>query len=85
MEQRKIRVEIANEFCRDVRYELNGKTFFGRGFKNDSGSYEIRNPYFKSRSSPKDITPINKGSEEAAIFEGFIDFLSFQATTKNLP
>ena len=85
LEQRKIPFEIANQFCREVRYELNGKTYFGIGFKNDSGGYEIRNPYFKTSSSPKDITTINNGSEEAAIFEGFIDFLSFQATTKNLP
>jgi hypothetical protein len=85
LEQRKIPFEIANEFCREVRYELNDKTFFGIGFKNDSGGYEIRNPYFKTSSSPKDITTINNGSDEAAIFEGFIDFLSFQATTKNLP
>ncbi len=85
LEQRKIPIEIAIEFCREVRYELNGKTYFGIGFKNDSAGYEIRNPYFKTSSSPKDITTINNGSEEAAIFEGFIDFLSFQATTKNLP
>lgn len=85
LEQRKIPFEIANQFCREVRYELNGKTYFGIGFKNDSGGYEIRNPYFKTSSSPKDITTINNGSEEASIFEGFIDFLSFQATTKNQP
>jgi hypothetical protein len=85
LKQRKIPFEIANQFCREVRYELNGKTYFGIGFKNDSGGYEIRNPYFKTSSSPKDISTINNGSEEAAIFEGFIDFLSFQATTKNQP
>jgi hypothetical protein len=85
LEQRKIPIEIANQFCREIRYELNSKTYFGIGFKNDSGGYEIRNPYFKTSSSPKDITTINNGSEEAAIFEGFIDFLSFQATTKNQP
>lgn len=83
--QRKIPIEIAIEFCREVRYELNDKIYFGIGFKNDSGAYEIRNPYFKTSSSPKDITTINNGSEEVAIFEGFIDFLSFQATTKNQP
>lgn len=85
LEQRKIPFEIANQFCREVRYELNDKTYLGIGFKNDSGGYEIRNPYFKTSSSPKDITTINNGSEEASIFEGFIDFLSFQATTKNQP
>jgi hypothetical protein len=85
LEERKIAIEIAKHFCREVRYEINGKTYFGIGFKNDSGGYEIRNPYFKTSSSPKDITTINNGSNEANVFEGFIDFLTFKETTKNLP
>ncbi|WP_348813883.1 toprim domain-containing protein [Flavobacterium maritimum] len=85
LEQRKIPIEIANKFCREVRYEMNSKNFFGIGFKNNSGGYEIRNPYFKASSSPKDITTINNNNEEAMVFEGFMDFLSFKATTKNLP
>lgn len=85
LEQRKIPFEIAEQFCREVRYDLNRKTYFGIGFKNNSGGYEIRNPYFKTSSSPKDISTQNNGSEETIVFEGFIDFLSFKATTKNLP
>ena len=53
------------------------------GFKNDSGGYELRNPYFKGSSSPKDITTFNNGAKEATVFEGFIDFLSFMAIHKN--
>jgi len=85
LEERKIPLEIANEFCCEVRYELGEKIYFGIGFKNNSGGYEIRNPYFKTSSSPKDITTQNNGLEEVLVFEGFIDFLSFKATTKNLP
>jgi len=85
LEGRKIPLEIANEFCREVRYGLGKKTYFGIGFKNNSGGYEIRNPYFKTSSSPKDITIINNATEEVLVFEGFIDFLSFKATIKNLP
>lgn len=85
LQERKIPLEIANEFCREVRYELNDKTYFGIGFKNNSGGYEIRNPYFKTGSSPKDITIIDNAAEDVVVFEGFIDFLSFKATTKNLP
>ncbi|PZX94928.1 DNA primase [Flavobacterium aquariorum] len=85
LEHRKISVEIAEQFCREVRYKLDNKTYFGIGFKNNSEGYEIRNPYFKASSSPKDITTINNGSEEAVVFEGFIDFLSFKTTTKNHP
>ena len=47
--------------------------------------FEIRNPYFKASSSPKDITTFKNGSDEAVVFEGFTDFLSFKAIHKNLP
>ncbi|BBE20057.1 DNA primase [Aquipluma nitroreducens] len=85
LEQRHIPIEIAQKYCREIRYELNGKTYYGIGFKNDSGGWEIRNPYFKASSSPKDITTLKNGSDEAVVFEGFTDFLSFQFLQKNLP
>ena len=85
LEQRKIPVEIATQYCREVHYEVNGKNYYGIGFKNDSGGFEIRNPYFKASSSPKDITTIKSGSKEVAVFEGFTDFLSLRALHKNLP
>lgn len=53
--------------------------------KNNSGGYEIRNPYFKASSSPKDITTFNNGAKEATVFEGFTDFLSFMAIYKHQP
>jgi hypothetical protein len=85
LEQRHIPIEIAKKYCSEIRYELNEKTYYGIGFKNDSGGWEIRNPYFKASSSPKDITTFKNGSDEAVVFEGFADFLSFQFLHKNLP
>jgi|SRR5665647_162964 len=85
LEQRHIPIEIAEKYCREVRYELNAKTYSGIGFKNDSGGFEIRNPYFKGSSSPKDITTFKNGSNESVVFEGFTDFLFFKALHKNLP
>lgn len=85
LEQRKIPLEIAEKYCREVRYELGDKSYFGIGFKNDSGGFEIRNPYIKLSSSPKDITSIKNDSGEVAVFEGFMDFLSFKAVHKNRP
>lgn len=82
--QRHIPVEIAERYCREVRYELNGKTWYGIGFKNDSGGWEIRNPYFKGSSSPKNITTFKNGSEDLLVFEGFIDFLSFKTMYQDL-
>ncbi len=83
LQQRRIPIEIAERFCKEIKYELNGKEFFGIGFKNDSGGYEIRNPYFKGSSSPKDITTFNSGAKEAAVFEGFMDLLSFMVMRQN--
>jgi hypothetical protein len=77
LEQRKIPFAIADQFCREVRFELNSKIYYGIGFKNDSGGFEIRSPYFKISSSPKDITTFNNGAKDVAVFEGFFDFLSF--------
>lgn len=84
LQQRRIPVDLAEQFCKEVKYELNGKEYFGIGFKNDAGGYEIRNPYFKASSSPKEITTFsNNEAKEAAVFEGFTDFLSFLAINKN--
>ena len=85
LHQRRLPIDLTERYCREVKYELNGKEYFGIGFKNNSGGYEIRNPYFKASSSPKDITTFNNGAKEAIVFEDFTDFLSFMAIHKNQP
>jgi hypothetical protein len=85
LHQRNIPVEVAEVFCKEVRYELNGKEYFAIGFKNDAGGYELRNPYCKLSSSPKDITTFHNSASEAIVFEGFMDFLSFISIHKNEP
>jgi DNA primase len=83
--QRRIPIEIAQHYCCELRYTLNKNTYYGIGFKNDLGGFEIRTPYFKTSSSPKGITSFDNRSNEIIAFEGFIDFLSFKAMNKNLP
>ncbi|MFV8324910.1 toprim domain-containing protein [Flavobacterium sp. ZS1P14] len=83
--QRRIPIEIAQHYCCELRYTLNKNTYYGIGFKNDLGGFEIRTPYFKTSSSPKGITSFDNSSNEVIVFEGFIDFLSFKAMNKNLP
>ena len=85
LQQRRIPIDIADRYCREVRYELNGKVYYGIGFKNDLGGFEIRNPYFKASSSPKGITTIDNSAGEVIVFEGFTDFLSFKATHQQDP
>lgn len=85
LKKRSIPIPIADKYCCEVQYSLNEKNYYGIGFKNDKGGFEIRNPYFKTSSSPKYFTHLNNGANACCIFEGFFDFLSFQTLHANLP
>ena len=74
---------VAAAFCREVRYEINGRAFFAVGFRNDAGGWELRSARFKGGSSPKHITTLDNGSDMAMAFEGFIDFLSYLSLKGN--
>ena len=81
--ERGIPLCIANRFCSEIRYNNTNRTYYAIGFSNDAGGWEIRSPYFKGCIAPKAITTISKGADVLQIFEGFMDFLSWQ--TLNLP
>ncbi len=85
LEHRRIPMDISQHYCVELRYTLNKNTYYGIGFKNDLGGFEIRTPNFKTSSSPKAITTYSNGSNDVIAFEGFMDFLSFKAMNKNLP
>ena len=72
------------DVLQDVYYEMNDKRYFGIGFKNDSGEYEIRNQYFKACLGKKDITFISPSplGSRLKVFEGFIDYLSYLELSK---
>ena len=78
------KVENQLEFLKEIHYRMNDKNYFGIGFKNDSGGYEIRNKYSKICLGKKDISTVKNGSENLKIFEGFFDFLSFKNIEKSL-
>lgn len=60
-----------------ITYEINEKTYYAIGFKNNSDGYEIRNAYFKGNLLNKDLTTISIGATGVKVFEGFIDYLSY--------
>lgn len=68
---------VAAAFCREVRYEVNGRAFFAVGFRNDAGGWELRSVRFKGGSSPKHITTFDNRSDTVIAFEGFMDFLAY--------
>lgn len=72
-----ISTTIAKKYLKEVHYHRGNKRTFAVAFENDKGGFEIRNPYFKSSTSPKWVTtfPV-PNSKTVNLFEGFFDFLS---------
>lgn len=60
----------------EIYYAMGSKRYFGIGFKNDKGGFEIRNAFWKGSSSPKAITTIKGHPHSLNVFEGFMDYLS---------
>jgi len=85
LHERLIPLSVAEQFCKEVTYEINGIAYYGIGFRNDAGGYEIRNKNYKQSSSPKDITTIKNGAQNVQVFEGFFDFLTFRAMQLDKP
>jgi hypothetical protein len=86
LRQRKIDKSIADKYCYEVAFKVNGKErdFTAIGFKNNAGGYELRNEFFKGSSSPKDVSYFdNNGPNKIKVFEGFFDFLSDRTINQN--
>lgn len=77
LNEREVDPKIGKQYCKQVTYKLGDKSYYGPGFQNDSGGFELRNPFYKYASSPKDITSIIQNHLEVNVFEGFMDFLSY--------
>ena len=79
LEERCIDVEIARTVCKELHFETRGKHYFGIGFPNIAGGYEIRNSFFKGCIAPKDISHFyaEEPKKVCFLFQGFMDFLSF--------
>jgi hypothetical protein len=66
-----------------VDYKGEKKQFFAAGWKNEKGAWEVRNRYFKGCLGHKAISFIPGHQKKAALFEGFINFLSWRAENPN--
>jgi len=84
LNSRKIPLEIAKHYCAEVWYQLDRKTFFAIGLKNNLGGWELRNKLFKNSSSPKSFTYLTKGKKQLIIVEGMFDLLSLAVFDKTL-
>ena len=79
LEERYIDVEMARTVCKELHFDTRGKHYFGIGFPNIAGGYEIRNPFFKGCIAPKDISHFyaEEPKKVCFVFESFMDLLSF--------
>ena len=75
---RAIPLSVAKAYCSEVLFQNMNRTYYAIGFANDALGWEIRNMYFKGCIAPKAITTIKRESDRLQIFEGFMDFLSWQ-------
>ncbi|KAA6317970.1 DNA primase [termite gut metagenome] len=76
--ERKIDLELANRYCKEIHYRINSRNYFSIGFRNDKDGYELNSPLgFKGCISPKEITTVRNNRNTCLVFEGFWDFLSY--------
>ncbi|HSD07671.1 toprim domain-containing protein [Flavobacterium sp.] len=69
--------EIIQKYCKEVHYSINDKKYYGIGFQNDAGGFEIRNKYVKMVLGKKEITTLNNHQNSMMFFESWSDFISF--------
>lgn len=76
LDSRKISIHAARLVCKEVYFQLNGKNYFSIGIENISGGWDLRNKYFKSGSSPKDISLFKNSNTSLIVTEGMFDMMS---------
>ena len=82
LESRGILLEaVQSGLLEEVYYDFiddkNQRTrYFGAGWKNDSGGYDLRNKYSKICIDKKDILSVKGTSQRFVLFEGMMNYLS---------
>lgn len=80
LKNRRIHIPFAQKYLKEI-YFITSKTKnlnFALAIENELQGFEFRNIFMKGSINGKSFTLINPGEgKDIAIFEGFIDFLSF--------
>ncbi|MDV4024423.1 hypothetical protein CMT52_08760 [Elizabethkingia anophelis] len=78
--------ENVYQYVKEITLTVNNKQLYAIGFENQSGGFELRNSFYKGAVLKKDISIIKMNNDHqyyqskrqnVAIFEGFMDALSF--------
>jgi len=75
--------DVAKFYLSEVYYYIEDenetrKHYFAAGWLNENNTWEVRNKYFKGAMGHKGITIIPGHPKKAALFEGFMNFLSWR-------
>jgi len=83
--ERGISKEILQQYAQQVHYhnKNDGKNYFGIGLRNQSGGYDIRNPYIKAKVGASDISIVPGTRNETVVFEGMTDMFSYLQMAKD--
>ena len=76
LNHRKISIQTAQRYCKEVSYRIKEKPCFSIALQNKEGGWELRNKYFKICSSPKSYTYLKNDAERLLVLEGMFDLLS---------
>jgi 5S rRNA maturation endonuclease (ribonuclease M5) len=76
LNQRGIEPALAAGNIKEVHYRVDDKEYFALGLANDSGGFELRNPFWKGSLGRKDITTIPGDPDRVSVYEGMFDYLT---------
>lgn len=86
LEERKLNIDFVRQYCHQIHYTFdNKKEYYGIGFMNNLGSFEIRNKFFKGCYGRKYISTISNKSNTVCLFESWSDFLSYLTLKNEIP
>lgn len=87
LKERGISLETSKGIVKEIHWNVGDKRYFGIGLPNGSGGYALRNPVFKGNvgTGGLSIFQNSQNPQSIKIFEGFMDFLSYQEMNRSKP
>lgn len=76
-------LNLVKHELKEVWYTKDSKLYFGIAFENDLGGYEMRNKIYKNCIGIKAITTKLNGNNSILLFEGFLDYISYELLFDN--
>jgi hypothetical protein len=70
IQSRCVPITIAEQYAKQVHYKVGEREYYGVGIQNNSGGWDIRSPFAKAASRPKDVTFIDNQVGHVIIVEG---------------